>query len=124
VIAAIGGTFAAADCFDKAGTLRQVWPRLVTGYALDAIATGEKRDSGLSGEAVEGVLEHLGGLDCQPCPTVGVGQDWRFESQSLVGQALVAEGACVHWSAFPNDEERGRRAQGPRIVPPSRRRRR
>ncbi len=124
VIVAIGGKLAAADCFDQTETLRQVWARLVTGYALDAIAAGEESTSGLSEGAVQGVLEHLGGLNCQPCPTVGVGQDWRFESESLVGQALVAEGVCVHWSAFPNDEERGRRAHGPRIVPPSRRRRR
>jgi len=123
VIAAIAGKFAAADCFDKPGTLGRIWPRLISGYALDAIAdeTGETKT--FSAEAVQVLLEHLGELDCQPCPTVGIGQDWRFESEALVGQALVAEDICAHLSAFPNDENHSRKTRGPRIVPPSRRRR-
>ena len=123
IIAAIGGKFAAADCFDQPDTLRRIWPRLISGYALDAIAdeTGETKT--FSAKAVQVLLEHLGELDCEPCPTVGIGQDWRFESEALVGQALVAEDACVHLSAFPNDENHSSRTRGPRIVPPSRRRR-
>jgi hypothetical protein len=37
-----------------------------------------------------------------------VGEDWRFEAEDLVGQALVAEGVCVHLSAFPNEARDGR----------------
>jgi hypothetical protein len=54
-----------------------------------------------------------------------VGEDWRFEAKDLVGQALVAEGVCVHLSAFPNEDRDGRGAgrTEQQIVPPSRRRR-
>lgn len=64
-------------------------------------------------------------MACTPCPSVGVGEDWRFEAEDLVGQALVAEGVCVHLSAFPNDDRDGRGSGRPeqQIVPPSRRRR-
>ena len=39
VIATIDGKFAAFDLFDQPGTLRKVWPRLMTGYAADAMST-------------------------------------------------------------------------------------
>lgn len=123
VIVAIEGKFAAADCFDKPETLRRIWPRLISGYALDAISGRSGKPKTFSAKAARVLLEHLGELDCQPCPTVGIGQDWRFESEALVGQALVAEDTCIHLSAFPNDEKDRSQPRGPRIVPPSRRRR-
>jgi hypothetical protein len=73
VIAAINGRLAAVDLFDKARTLAQVWPRLVTGYALDAIASIQaagKRPKGLKSFTAKGagaLLEHLGEVPCVPC---------------------------------------------------------
>jgi len=124
VIAAISGKFVAVDLFDKAETLRRVWPRLVTGYALDALARQKVRSRPFTPKGAGALLEHLGEVACQPCPSVGVGQDWRFESPAVVGQALVAEGVCVHLSAFPNEETSDGRRPGPSIEPPSRRSRR
>ena len=58
------------------------------------------------------------------CPSVGCGQDWRFETDDLVGQALVAEDVCVHLCAFPADREGDRNEhEDLRIMPPSYRRR-
>lgn len=124
VIAAINGKFVALDLFDKAETLRRVWPRLITGYALDALGRRRERDRAFTEKGASALLEHLGEVACQPCPSVGVGQDWRFESEAVVGQALVAEGVCVHLSAFPNEEASGRGRTEPSIEPPSRRSRR
>jgi hypothetical protein len=121
----ISGGFAAMDLFDRSETLERVWPRLMTGYALDALAARNRKDPPLVPRGALVILERLGHVACQPCPSVGVGEDWRFEAEDLVGQALVAEGVCVHLSAFPNEARDGR---GPgrteqQIVPPSRRRR-
>jgi len=124
VIAAIGGKFVALDLFDKAETLHRVWPRLMTGYALDALGQEKATCRPFTSNGAGAVLEHLGGITSQPCPSVGVGQDWRFESKAVVGQALVAEDVCVHMSAFPNEEANDRRRRGPSIEPPSSRRRR
>lgn len=126
VVVAINGRFAAVDLFDRPATLERIWPRLVTGYALDAMVrreTGEKPIQ-FSAKGSSALLEHLGEIDCMPCPTVGVGQDWRFEAEDVVGQALVAEDVCVHLCAFPNDRTGRDRADGPGIAPPSRRRHR
>ena len=71
------------------------------------------------------LLAHIGEIECTPCPSVGLGKDWRFEADDVVGQALIAEDVCVHLCAFPNndDENGARETTGPRILPPSRRRR-
>lgn len=69
------------------------------------------------------LLVRLGEIPCRPCPSVGLGMDWRLEGAELVGQTLVVEQACVHASAFPAVAQADPLAD-PRILPPSRRRRR
>ena len=125
VFVAIGAKFAAVDLFDRPDTLCRVWPRLVMGYALDALARLDREEKPFSPKGPQVILERAGQIPCEPCPSVGVGQDMRFEAEDLVGQALVAEGVCVHLSIFPNDDENRRyrrRVNGPRIQPPSDRR--
>ena len=139
VIAAIDGRFVAIDLFDKARTMEQVWPRLVSGYAMDAIsrrADAKKpgKPKAFTAKGAGALLEHLGQVPCVSCPSVGVGEDWRFEAPDILGQALIvpADGdnvpgepapqVCVHLSAFPNDTRDGDHNLGPRILPPSRRR--
>ena len=121
----INAGFVALDLFDKPETLERVWPRLLTGYALDALAILGRKDVPIERRGAAPILAGLGTLACQPCPTVGVGEDWRFESAEFVGQALVAQGVCVHLSAFPNDNYRGSGETRPEqpIQPPSSRRR-
>ena len=102
VVAAIGGRFVAVDLFDRPATLRRVWPRLVAGYALDAIASLDEEPQHFGVADAQTVLEEVGGVPCQPCPSVGLGQDWRFESPDLLGHALVVDDTCLHLSAFPN----------------------
>ena len=80
------------------------------------------------------LLEHLCQVPCVACPSAGLGEDWRFEAENILGQALIlpadAEGqqdepapkVCVHLSAFPNDSRNSESTPGPRILPPSRRR--
>lgn len=124
VIAAINGRFVAADVFDNPRTLERVWRRLVTGYALDALGQSETPREALTPKAAEVLLEHVGEIDCQPCPSAGHGQDWRFEVEDVVGQALIAEGTCVHLCFFPNTETPGRpRTAATPMRPPSKRRR-
>ena len=124
VIAAIGGRFVAMDLFDKPETLGRIWPRLITGYALDAMALANAKATVFSAKGAGAVLEHLRDAACQSCPTVGLGRDWRFETTAVVGQALIHEETCVHLSAFPNNDRADHGESRPGILPPSRRRRR
>ncbi len=128
VIAAINGRFVALDLFDNLETLESIWPRLITGYAMDALAARRgkpaARQKAFSANGATALLDRLGQIPCDLCPTVGLGKDWRLEAPDLVGQALVAKATCIHLSAFPS-EDQGRQQQagpGPRILPPSQRR--
>jgi len=122
VIVAIDGQFAALDAFSRATTLERIWGRLVTGYAMDALGREEGRKKTFTAKGATAVFDHLAGIPCQPCPSVGIGEDWRFESDALVGQALVAEGECVHLCAFPAVSPGVAGERGLFIQPPSRRR--
>lgn len=124
VVVAIDGTFVAADIFDRPDTLERIWPRLITGYAMDAIGRAKDKPSTFSAKAADVLLEHVGEIECTPCPSVGLGKDWRFEAKDVVGQALRANRVCVHLCVFPSDEAGKRESTGPRIVPPSQRRQR
>lgn len=126
VAVAINGRFAALDLFDQASTLERIWPRLVTGYALDAMVRrdGSERSIQFTAKGTSALLEHLGEIECVPCPTVGVGEDWRFEAPDIVGQALIAQNVCVHLGVFPNVAQSELSGSPSNILPPSRRGRR
>ncbi|MBE3069097.1 MAG: hypothetical protein IMZ66_02560 [Planctomycetes bacterium] len=127
VFVAINDRFVAVDLLDRAETLARLWPRLVTGYAMDALARLGRKEPGLAPTGPQAILERLGQIPCERHASAGVGEDWRFEAEDLVGQALVAEGVCVHLSVFPNEAAFGRDAAAgpePHLEPPSRRRRR
>ena len=123
VIVAIDGQFVATDLFDKASTLKRLWKRLVTGYAMDAIWRPKGKTKSFSKKAAQVLLEHVAEIECEPCPTVGLGKDWRFEAEDVVGQALVVNRTSVHLSVFPNVGEDDPARIGRGILPPSRRRR-
>lgn len=126
VIAAVNGAFIAADIFDNPQTLRGIWPRLITGYAMDAISRREDKSSPFTAKAAEVLLEHTGEIECSALASVGLGKDWRFEAADIIGQALIAKRTCIHLSIFPNDSETNSQPQNTcatRIHPPSRRRR-
>jgi len=123
IIAAINGRFIALDVMDRAETLQAVWDRLLSGYAMDALMTSRSQEAAgtFTAKGAKALLEHLAEIPCKPCPTVGLGEDWRFEAADVLGQALVVGKVCVHLSAFPNEPADHRDGQS--IQPPSARRR-
>lgn len=122
VIAAIAGRFAAADIFDSPSTLQVVWPRLLASYAIDAEVAKGATAKPFTSKGAEEVLRHAAEQECTACPTVGVGQDLRFEAPDMLGQALVADDTIIHMSVFPTkaDQQPSHGRPG-RMVPPSRR---
>ena len=67
----------------------------------------------------QGVLWAASELECEPLPSVGLGKDWRFETDTLVGHALVVEDACVHLCIFPNSRPEERDEPETSLEPPS-----
>jgi len=103
VAVAVCGRFIALDLLGRPDVFNRLWTRLVSGYAMDAIDSEETAKPAGSFDAHEAdrLLARLGEIECDTFASVGVGEDWRFETPDILGHALVAEGTCVHLSAFP-----------------------
>jgi hypothetical protein len=95
---AIGGKIVAVDMFDKPGTCRKVWERLMSGYVLDALeAKAVKRLAGVG--AVERLLKSAGALAWERSDTIGEGTEFRaHEGETVHGSALTFGEAMVHGS--------------------------
>ena len=104
VTVAINGQFVAVDLFDKPDTLERIWVRLIGSYAIEALIRNANENKPFTAKGAQALLDHIGEIECQPFPSVGVGDDWRFEAEDVVGQALVLDDACVHLCAFSNIE--------------------
>lgn len=124
VAVAVNGKFAALDLFDKPETLERIWSRLTGGYVMDAMIRTSDQKRQFTAKGGKALLERISEIVCQSCPTVGVGKDWRFQADDIVGQALIADDVCVHLCAFPNTgrSHRSTRRAG-RIASPYTRRR-
>jgi hypothetical protein len=118
VAALTGGEVAAIDLFDRADTLERLWPRLLRGYALDALGT---TNSAQRDDAVTDLIAQASEGEMTAHEGVGLGEDVVVTSRSVIGKALVIEGAVVHMSLFPRKGDEGAR-DGSRIDSPRRRR--
>jgi hypothetical protein len=101
VVALAHGQFRALDLFDRPSTLQRVWPRLVVGYAIDAVAAADPATANQTRINASGLLDCLRPTECAARGGVDLGEDWRFDSNDIVGSALVAQGTALHLSAFP-----------------------
>jgi hypothetical protein len=82
------------------GLFKKLAPRLLHGYALDAL---ERRSIGdpPSQKELDSFLGRICGLEPSAYPGVSLGQDWRFGDQELVGRALVENDKILQASFFP-----------------------
>lgn len=135
---ALDGQPAGLDLFDHHKTCARILPRLLRGYALDALEQqisrtalrGEKpaRSSrpGTAG-SVDAMLRawaaSIGQADTFSRPAIGMGHDVRIESAAVAGAALWAEDRYVHLCAFPAGDG-GRQRSGLGFFSTSRLRRR
>ena len=93
----VGGKVVAVDIFDAPETCRKVWPRLVSGVALDALE--EKTDTPANPADVTAALNELRASAWQSVPAAGAGEEHRAESAGKWhGSMLTLDGTLVHGS--------------------------
>ena len=93
----ISGRWVGLDLLAGAALFSRAWPRLVAGYAADAIGRKLSRRRTPSSSAVlQAVLES----PAEPAPAVALGTEYRLAGQ-LTGAALVIEDRVAHLMAFP-----------------------
>jgi hypothetical protein len=97
---AIDGTIVGLDLFDHAETLKKLLPKIVRGYALDAIDVGiPKTVSPRIGE-VRSFLNDCAAALAERFEADGEGEDLRLTGTNVTGAALVVDGRIVHLCAF------------------------
>ena len=122
VVVAINGKFVALDVFDNASTLSTVWKRLITGYAVDAMTYRKEGNQVFNAQSAKSLLYLFLDIECEIFPSIGIGEEWRFETDEFLGQALLANERCIHLAVFPGQEIDRNTEREPRIMSPSHRR--
>jgi hypothetical protein len=100
VLAFAGDRPLALDAFDRSATLASVWPRLLRGYAMDALAV---RPAEPEPNAARAFLAGVADPDNHATAHegVGLGIDVILTSPTTVANALTWHDAVVHLAAFP-----------------------
>ena len=96
VIVALGGVPFCLDYVSRADVFARLYPKLLAGYALDAIERPDESMVGPADKFVHGVER----ATREPQEPVGVGEARRFASPSVVGSELTVGGELVALSAF------------------------
>ena len=121
VVAALNGRLYCADLFESTRTLKKMWRKLISSYAMDAI--GRRRpNSGsqaLTKEDVVAFLDSAAKADFDVFNSPGLGKDVRFKSSECIGSALVCDDSVVHLTLFKSDNHKNR--EWSRLSRPSRR---
>lgn len=109
----VDGQLAGLELFDRAATFAALHGSLTRSYAMDALE--KERDALLgepnkaSGPSPDAFLSLLRGSEAEAWPSVGLGEDWRASTDTLVLAALVVDGLALHASAFPGTGSSGGR---------------
>jgi hypothetical protein len=110
---AVDGKVAGMECFGRRNTLREIFPKLVQSYALDAAETAHsKRKKRASGAAAKRFLAAAAQAQIEARSSVGEGVDIRIEADGITGLGLAAGTELLHLSVFARVSAR---QQAPRL---------
>lgn len=114
-VAVVGGAVLGAEIFSDEALADAYWEKLARSYAIEALdaPASETADSGKGGETGDAadkpgeaqLLADALAADIQIHPSPGLGEDARLVGGHVSGAGLVYDGAVVHLSLFPEDDE-------------------
>jgi hypothetical protein len=95
---AIGGKVVSVDLFDKPGTCRKVWHRLLTGFVMDALEPGVVSDRPEQRDVCD-TLAALRNAPWRQTPAASAGEEYRAEwEREQHASALTLAGTVLHGS--------------------------
>lgn len=97
----IAGKAAGLDAISRPEVYRDVHDKLLRSYLLDALST--KPGDGPEADPAA-FFEALTALPETAYPSIGMGEDLRYDGEALCGSALAVDGACVHCAFFANED--------------------
>lgn len=96
---AINGKVAGLEMFDKAHTLRMLWPKLIRSYGADVLRATTPKS--LAREEVVSWVDAHQNFEFHVAKPPGLGEDVRFGNEVMTGSALVVDGRIIHLTIFP-----------------------
>jgi hypothetical protein len=97
---AIGSSIVGLELFDAHGTYRNIAPKLLMSYALDAMEEIETTTRVPDPNIVQGFIEDVRSAQRRRFMAVGMGESVRLSGDTVVGAALEVEASCIHLSVF------------------------
>jgi hypothetical protein len=107
----LAGGWAGLDLLPGPGLFARAWPRLLAGYAADAVGL---KPRARQRPAPANLLDDLSRCPVALAPAVALGEEVRLEGRHLAGAALVAEDRVAHLMAFPRPAAPGAGSGGRR----------
>jgi hypothetical protein len=101
-VIAINGRIFGMDVLGRDEIFRKVFPKLMTGYALDAIDLAGDKPSEIDSDSIGRLLSGLRSANFEEYRSPGIGTDVRISSEEFSGHALVVDGSLVHLAVFPS----------------------
>ena len=96
----IAGSIVGTDFFDKADTLRRLWPKLIRSCSIDALERPTQKEGPTSPLEISSWLESSASATQEPFRSPGMGLDVRIEGKDVLGASLVIDDHPVHMELF------------------------
>ena len=109
---ALSGRLIGLDLFGHADTMRELLPKIVRSYALDAVEERGDAEREIPVSTVEDFITEVAGARVETFAALGLGRDLRLSSPGLTGGGLAWDERLIHLSAFRTAGD-GTRSQDP-----------
>ena len=96
----VNGEVAGLDMVSQVDAFRNIYPKLIKSYIMDAILEKPRKPKENSPEKAKAFMADIFNCEEQKYDSVGHGQDYRYEGKKIVGSALVHENAVIHMAFF------------------------
>jgi len=96
----MGGAAIAFDVLSRESAYKQLHPKLVKSYAMDALLEAGKNSEKPSVDKASAFIKEACSCDEKKHRSVGLGWDCRFHGQDMVGSALTYRETVIHTAFF------------------------
>jgi hypothetical protein len=97
----VNGLVVGLDCLSLESAYAVLHQKLVKSYAMEAILDVKKKPQAPSLDTARLFLEETAQCNEKKYKSVGLGWDYRFEAEKMVGSVLEHEGHVIHAAFFP-----------------------
>ena len=100
ILVFINGEVVGYDFLSLSGAFKMIFGKLVKSYAIEAALKREKGKKKADKKRAEGFLKETAGAGDKKYQSTGLGWDYRFQGEKVVGSALVYDKKVIHTAFF------------------------